>query len=133
MTLTAVTVFASLAWLINISAIVVDLVPKHSLGTVFSVVAAGSTIGGIVMNMIVAAMVSGPSTKPAGFLDQGFKYRLRTADQRPGQGLRPMVPRHGLPPSARPAVALARRHPSPHSLLESLRKNQAYLCPKRPS
>ena len=73
MTLTAVTVFASLAWLINISAIVVDVVPKHSIGTVFSVVAAGSTLGGIAMNMIVAAMVSGPSTKPAGFLDQGFK------------------------------------------------------------
>lgn len=73
MTLTAVTVFASLAWLINISAIVVDVVPKHSIGTVFSVVAAGSTLGGIAMNMIVAAMVSGPSSKPAGFLDQGFK------------------------------------------------------------
>jgi ACS family hexuronate transporter-like MFS transporter len=73
MTLTAVTVFASLAWLINISAIVVDVVPKHSVGTVFSVVAAGSTLGGIAMNMIVAAMVSGPSAKPAGFLDQGFK------------------------------------------------------------
>jgi ACS family hexuronate transporter-like MFS transporter len=73
MTLTAVAVFASLAWLINISAIVVDVVPKHSVGTVFSVVAAGSTLGGIAMNMIVAAMVSGPSSKPAGFLDQGFK------------------------------------------------------------
>jgi len=73
MTLTAAVVFASLAWLINISAIVVDVVPKHSVGTVFSVVAAGSTLGGIAMNMIVAAMVSGPSSKPAGFLDQGFK------------------------------------------------------------
>jgi ACS family hexuronate transporter-like MFS transporter len=39
---------------------------------VFSVVAAGSTLGGIAMNMIVAAMVSGPSAKPGGFLDQGF-------------------------------------------------------------
>ncbi|PAW66761.1 MAG: MFS transporter [Verrucomicrobiia bacterium Tous-C4TDCM] len=73
LTLTVVAVFASLAWLINISAIVVDVVPKHSVGTVFSVVAAGSTLGGIAMNMIVAAMVSGPSSKPAGFLDQGFK------------------------------------------------------------
>ena len=73
-TLTAVAVFASLAWLINISAIVVDVVPKHSVGTVFSVVAAGSTLGGIAMNMIVAAMVSGPSSKAAGFLDQGFKF-----------------------------------------------------------
>jgi ACS family hexuronate transporter-like MFS transporter len=73
MTLTVCTVFATLAWLINISAIVVDVVPKHSVGTVFSVVAAGSTLGGIAMNMIVAAMVSGPSSKPAGFLDQGFR------------------------------------------------------------
>jgi ACS family hexuronate transporter-like MFS transporter len=73
MTLTVCTVFASLAWLINISSLVVDIVPKHSLGTVFSVVATGSTIGGIIMNMIVASMVSGPSTKAAGFLDQGIK------------------------------------------------------------
>ena len=73
MILTVCAVFAALAWLINISAIVVDVVPKHSVGTVFSVVAAGSTLGGIAMNMIVAAMVSGPSSKPAGFLDQGFK------------------------------------------------------------
>jgi ACS family hexuronate transporter-like MFS transporter len=73
MTLTVCTVFASLAWLINISSLVVDVVPKHSLGTVFSVVATGSTIGGIIMNMIVATMVSGPSTKPAGFLDQAIK------------------------------------------------------------
>lgn len=73
MTLAACAVIASLAWLINISSLVVDLVPKHSLGTVFSVVATGSTIGGIVMNMIVATMVSGPSGKPAGFLDQAVK------------------------------------------------------------
>lgn len=73
LTLAVCAVFASLAWLINISALVVDLVPKHSLGTVFGVVAAGSTLGGIVMNMVVAAMVSEPSSKPGGFLDQAFK------------------------------------------------------------
>ncbi len=73
LTLAACTVVASLAWLINISSLVVDLVPKHSLGTVFSVVATGSTIGGIVMNTIVARMVTGPSTKPAGFLDQAIQ------------------------------------------------------------
>jgi ACS family hexuronate transporter-like MFS transporter len=73
MTLTVCTVFASLAWLINISSLVVDVVPKHSLGTVFSVVATGSTIGGIIMNTLVATMVSGLSTKPAGFLDQTVK------------------------------------------------------------
>jgi ACS family hexuronate transporter-like MFS transporter len=73
MTLTVCTVLASLAWLINISSLVVDVVPKHSLGTVFSVVATGSTIGGIIMNMIVATMVSDPSTKPDGFLDHAIK------------------------------------------------------------
>jgi MFS transporter, ACS family, hexuronate transporter len=73
MALTVCTVCASLAWLINLSSIVVDIVPRHSLGTVFSVVATGSTIGGIVMNMIVATLVSGPSTRPAGFLDQAVQ------------------------------------------------------------
>ena len=70
--LTVFTVIAALAWLVNISSLVVDIVPKHSLGTVFSVVAAGSTLGGIIMNMIVASMVTGPSNKPAGFLDMAF-------------------------------------------------------------
>lgn len=83
MTLTVCTVFASLAWLINLSSIVVDVVPKHSLGTVFSVVATGSTIGGIMMNMIVAAMVSGPTPagSPAGFLDRGIQAVLGPALQ----------------------------------------------------
>jgi ACS family hexuronate transporter-like MFS transporter len=72
MVLTFCTVLASLAWLTNISSLVVDVVPKHSLGTVFSVVAAGSTIGGIVMNMIVSAMVTESSTKSGGFLDRTF-------------------------------------------------------------
>jgi MFS transporter, ACS family, hexuronate transporter len=76
LTLTVFTVIAALAWLINISSLIVDIVPKHSLGTVFSVVAAGSTLGGIVMNMIVASMVTGPSDKPAGFLDSAFHVVL---------------------------------------------------------
>ena len=76
MVFTSIVVFASLSWLINISALIVDLSPKHSLGTIFSVVAAGSTIGAIIMNMIVAAMVSGPSSKPAGFLDVGLQKLL---------------------------------------------------------
>lgn len=78
MTITVIVVFASLAWLINISAIIVDVVPKHSLGTVFSVVAAGSTLGGILMNTVVAAMLVTPGAagKPAGFLDQAVKSVL---------------------------------------------------------
>lgn len=64
-----VAVVATLAFLINISSLVVDLVPRHSLGTVFSVVAAGSTLGGIIMNTVVARMVSGPPSAQPGFLD----------------------------------------------------------------
>jgi MFS transporter, ACS family, hexuronate transporter len=69
-------VLASLAWLINLSSVIVDIVPSHSLGTVFSIVAAGSTLGGIMMNMIVASMVTGPSAKASGFLDQGLQTIL---------------------------------------------------------
>ncbi len=87
MTITVCAVMASLAWLINISSLVLDVVPRHSLGTVFSIVAAGSTIGGIMMNTIVAAMVSGPSTKAAGFLDKGLHALLSPVlDAVQGQG-----------------------------------------------
>jgi ACS family hexuronate transporter-like MFS transporter len=90
MLLTGVVVFASLSWLINISALIVDVSPKHSLGTIFSVVAAGSTLGGMLMNMIVAAMVSGPSSKPGGFLDIGFQRLLGPLlDAVSGQGYGP--------------------------------------------
>lgn len=72
--LSVITVVAALAWLINISSLVVDVVPKHSIGTVFSVVAAGSTIGGIIMNTLVSRMVMSAAEianpKPAGILDQ---------------------------------------------------------------
>ena len=75
MTLTVIAVFAALAWLINISSLVVDLVPRACLGTVFSVVATGSTLGGIMMNTLVAAMVSGAG-KPVGFLDRAVNLLL---------------------------------------------------------
>jgi ACS family hexuronate transporter-like MFS transporter len=71
--LAVLAVCAALASLINISSIVVDVVPKSSLGTVFSVVAAGSTVGGIIMNTVVATMVSGPAASPGGFLDQSIR------------------------------------------------------------
>jgi ACS family hexuronate transporter-like MFS transporter len=40
-------------WVVNLSAIVVDRVPKHLVGTAFGVVAAGSTFGGMLMNELV--------------------------------------------------------------------------------
>ncbi len=67
-----VIVAAALAWLINLSALVVDLVPKHSLGSVFGVVAAGSTVGGLIMNTLVASMVATQVSTAAGFLDQAI-------------------------------------------------------------
>lgn len=76
MTITVCAVMASLAWLINITSLVIDVVPKHSLGTVFSIVAAGSTIGGIMMNTIVASMVSNVSINAVGFLDKGLHVFL---------------------------------------------------------
>ena len=115
MTLAACAVIASLAWLINLSSLVVDLVPKHSLGTVFSVVATGSTLGGIVMNLLVATMVTGPSATPAGFLDQAIKSVLG--------GLLEQVQGHGygqwflmmacLHPAAWLLLWLGRIHTSP--------------------
>ncbi len=70
MAYTAIVIIAALAWLINISSLVVDVVPKSCLGTVFSVVAAGSTVGGIIMNTLVSAMVSPVASAPVGFLDR---------------------------------------------------------------
>ena len=87
MTLTVCTIIASLAWMINTSSLILDVVPKHSLGSVFSIVAAGSTIGGIIMNTIVASMVSGPSSKSSGFLDKGLHALLSPVlDAVQGQG-----------------------------------------------
>ena len=55
--LASLIVFFHLAWLVNIGALVVDVVPKSSLGTVFGIVAAGSSLGAIIMNDLVAKLV----------------------------------------------------------------------------
>jgi ACS family hexuronate transporter-like MFS transporter len=55
--LASVIAFAHLAWLVNIGALVVDVVPKKSLGSVFGIVAAGSSLGAIIMNDLVAKLV----------------------------------------------------------------------------
>ncbi len=89
-TLTGCAVFASLAWLTNITALIVDVVPRHSLGTVFSVIAAGSTLGSVVMNTLVASMVAGNSGAPLGFLDRGFHLVLGVLiDGVQGKGYQP--------------------------------------------
>lgn len=51
--LAMVAVLAHAAWLASISTYVVDLVPKPILGTAFGFIAAGSAVGGILMNQAV--------------------------------------------------------------------------------
>jgi len=60
-----IAVLAHLAWLINLSALVVDIVPKPSLGFTFGVVATGSSLGGLMMNRAVGALVTDYSYDPA--------------------------------------------------------------------
>lgn len=57
LTLASLIVFAHLAWLVNISTLVVDIVPPGSLGKVFGIVAAGSSLGAIFMNSFVANLL----------------------------------------------------------------------------
>jgi ACS family hexuronate transporter-like MFS transporter len=57
--------FAHMAWLINLSALVVDLIPQRSLATTFGVIAAGSAVGGIMMNWAVGRLVTDYSYGPA--------------------------------------------------------------------
>jgi ACS family hexuronate transporter-like MFS transporter len=49
--------FAHLAWLTNITSLIVDVVPGPSLGKVFGIVAAGSCVGAIIMNKMVARLL----------------------------------------------------------------------------
>lgn len=45
-------------WLVNLTALVVDRIHDRWLGTAFGVVAAGSTMGGILMNSLVGQLVA---------------------------------------------------------------------------
>lgn len=64
-----IAVLAHLAWLINLSALVVDIVPRGSLAFAFGVIAAGSSLGGLMMNKAVGSLVTNASYDPAfGFM-----------------------------------------------------------------
>ncbi len=60
-----VAIFAHLAWLVNLSALIVDLVPRASLGFAFGVIATGSSLGGMMMNKAVGSLVTHTSYDPA--------------------------------------------------------------------
>jgi MFS transporter, ACS family, hexuronate transporter len=65
-------VLAHMAWLINLSALVVDLVPKSSLASTFGIVAAGSSLGGMLMNRGVPLMVKAHSYAPVFYVMLGL-------------------------------------------------------------
>lgn len=78
--------FAHLTWLINLSSLVVDLVPARSLATCFGVIAAGSSLGGMAMNWAVGKLVTHASYGPAFWIMAGVHplalfliWRLRKA------------------------------------------------------
>ena len=65
-------VFAHLTWLINLSSLVVDVIPQRSLATTFGVIAAGSALGGMVMNWAVGRLLTHASYGPAFFVMAGL-------------------------------------------------------------
>lgn len=73
--LAMIAVGAHLSWLVNLTALVVDVVPKEAVGTAFGVIAAGSTAGGIAMNWLVGHLVTHFSYGPA-FVALAFLHPL---------------------------------------------------------
>jgi ACS family hexuronate transporter-like MFS transporter len=67
--------FAHTAWLTNLTSLVVDIVPGRILGTAFGVIACGSTLGGILMNQVVAWLI-GHSSYNDCFLLMAFLHPL---------------------------------------------------------
>jgi len=59
---------AHASWLSNITALIVDIIPKPIMATTFGVIAAGSALGGIAMNEVVSAMVNHFSYTPCFFI-----------------------------------------------------------------
>jgi ACS family hexuronate transporter-like MFS transporter len=49
-----VVAFAHCMWLSNMTALVIDLIPRPIMATTFGLIAAGSAVGGIIMNDLVA-------------------------------------------------------------------------------
>jgi MFS transporter, ACS family, hexuronate transporter len=67
-----VVTLAHMAWMINGSTLVTDLIPKDKLATVFGLVAAGSTVGGLLMNSLVGNTVAQYGYRPTFFALSGL-------------------------------------------------------------
>jgi len=70
-----VIVFAHMTWLINLTSLVVDVIPQRSVATCFGVIAAGSAVGGMLMNAGVGRLVTHFSYTPA-FYIMAFAHPL---------------------------------------------------------
>jgi MFS transporter, ACS family, hexuronate transporter len=70
-----VVAYAHTAWLGNLTALVVDILPQRTMATAFGVIACGSTLGGMVMNRVVAAFVSPEPLTLPGALEWLNGYR----------------------------------------------------------
>jgi len=68
-------VLGHLLWQTCLSTLVVDLFPRHMMGTVFGIVAAGSGLGGMISANLIGRLVTHYSYTPA-FLVMGFLHPL---------------------------------------------------------
>ena len=57
--------FGHMMWLVNLTSLVVDVIPQRSLATTFGVIAVGSALGAIVMNWAVGLLITHHSYGPA--------------------------------------------------------------------
>jgi MFS transporter, ACS family, hexuronate transporter len=71
----ATAAFAHMTWQVSLGALIVDLFPQRSLGTVFGLVAAGSGLGGMLSTRLVGLLVTNYSYTPV-FLAMGFLHPL---------------------------------------------------------
>ncbi len=67
--------FAHLCWQVSLSAAIVDLFPRHLVGTVFGLVAAGSGLGGMISTNLVGRLVSSYSYTPV-FVAMGLLHPI---------------------------------------------------------
>lgn len=95
--------FAHLAWLANISALIVDVIPRRIMATCFGIAAAGSALGGIFMNDLVAGFAK-DKNYATWFVIMAFLHPIAWAILYFGGIHRRGTPT-ASPPAAAPAVA----------------------------
>ncbi|MFM7206461.1 MAG: hypothetical protein ACKO4T_07330 [Planctomycetaceae bacterium] len=83
-----VAAFGHAIWLPNLTSLAIDAIPPRLLATSFGLIAGGSSLGGIAMNMLVAATVQRQSYAPC-FLAAAALHPLAIALLATGLGRGP--------------------------------------------